>query len=198
VPTPHAPPRTAEQIDPAIGDPVHGRAASGAADASGGLIDRAMAGVNRGVEIISSVALVLAGLVLTYSVVVRYFLKIGTDWQDEMSVFLIVGSVFMSAAAVQSVRGHIGIEAVASLLSPRANRVRQFGADLASLVFCIYFSWKSWTLLHEAAEGGFRSESTWGPPLWIPYSLLSVGMTLLSLQLLLQVLAPLRRARQPA
>jgi hypothetical protein len=38
---------------------------------------------------VSLVALIAADLVLTYSVIVRYFLKISTDWQDEMSVFLI-------------------------------------------------------------------------------------------------------------
>ncbi len=34
----------------------------------------------------------------------------------------------------------------------------------------------------------YHSGSTWGPPLWIPYSLMTVGMTLLSMQLLLQVI----------
>jgi TRAP-type C4-dicarboxylate transport system permease small subunit len=155
--------------------------------------DRVIAAVNDLVVKLSSVALVAAGFVLTYSVIVRYFLKISTDWQDEMSVFLIVGAVFMSSAAVQAFRGHVAIEAIVGLMPPRANRVRQVLVDLASFAFCAFFSWKSWTLLHEAVDEGYHSGSTWGPPLWIPYSLMAVGMTLLSIQILLQVVAELRR-----
>src|SRR5215470_913800 len=83
--------------------------------------ERVMAGVNRLIVILSSIALVIASGVLTYSVVVRYFLKYSTDWQDEMSVFLIVGAVFMSAAAIQAQRGHVAIEAVVALLPKRVN-----------------------------------------------------------------------------
>ena len=46
--------------------------------------DRVLAAINYLVVILSSVALVAASFVLTYSVVVRYFLKFSTDWQDEM------------------------------------------------------------------------------------------------------------------
>src|ERR1700733_6205524 len=102
--------------------------------------DRALAAVNRIIVILSSIALVLAACVLTYSVVVRYFLKYSTDWQDEMSVFLIVGAVFMSAAAIQAQRGHIGIEAIVGLLPQRVNRWRMLLVDVASLAFCTYFS----------------------------------------------------------
>jgi TRAP-type C4-dicarboxylate transport system permease small subunit len=110
-----------------------------------------------------------------------------------MSVFLIVGAVFMSAAAIQAQRGHIGIEAIVGLLPPRVNRVRMILVDVASLGFCAYFAWKSVTLLHEAIVDDYHSTSTWAPPLWIPYSLMTVGMILLSAQLLLQVIAGLRR-----
>ena len=109
---------------------------SGAASVPDTPPDRILAAINRIIVILSSVALVIAGFVLTYSVVVRYFLKYSTDWQDEMSVFLIVGAVFMSAAAIQAQRGHIGIEAIVGLLSKRANRVRLFLVDVASLLFC--------------------------------------------------------------
>src|SRR5258706_4914607 len=91
--------------------------------------DRVIAAVNDIVVKLSSVALVAAGFVLTYSVIVRYFLKISTDWQDEMSVFLIVGAVFMSSAAVQAFRGHVAVEAIVWLLPPRANMIPQRSVD---------------------------------------------------------------------
>jgi TRAP-type C4-dicarboxylate transport system permease small subunit len=157
------------------------------------LADRIVDAVNGIVVRLSSVALVVASFVLTYSVIVRYFLKISTDWQDELSVFLIVGAVFMSAAAIQARRGHVAIEAIVAFLPSYVDRARQLVVDAASLAFCAYFAWKSFLLLHEAWVEGFHSGSTWGPPLWIPYSLMTVGMVLLSFQLLLQVVQALRR-----
>jgi TRAP-type C4-dicarboxylate transport system permease small subunit len=160
-----------------------------------GLIDRVWDRLNYIVVVLSSVALVIASGVLTYSVITRYYLHYSTDWQDEFSVFLIVGAVFMSAAAVQMRRGHVGIEAIVVLLPERVNRMRVILVDIASLAFCAYFTWKSWLLLEEAIVDNFHSSSTWGPPLWIPYSLMTVGMALLSVQLLLQIAAGIRQWR---
>ena len=160
-----------------------------------GALERAMALVNRLVMVLGGVALVAASLVLTYSVVVRYILKIPTDWQDETAVFLIVGAVFLSAAAVQARRGHVGIEAIATLLSPAANRIRLFVVDIMTVLFCAFFAWKSWTLLHEAWVDDQHSTSSWGPPLWIPYLLMAAGMTLLSLQVVLQIVHGFARPR---
>jgi TRAP-type C4-dicarboxylate transport system permease small subunit len=101
-------------------------------------------------------------------------------------VFLLIGVTFLSAAWVHSQRGHIGIEAVASLLSPRANRARLFVVDMLSALFCGFFAWKSWTLLHEAWTEGYVSATAWAPPLWIPYLAMSAGMTLLTVQIVLQ------------
>ena len=179
-------------------DPIETEQTAAPIAGAAGPIGRIIAALNQVIVIISSVALLGASLVLTYSVIVRYFLKFSTDWQDEMSVFLIIGAVFMSAAAIQARRGHVAIEAIVGLLSPRVNRVRQIAVDIASLVFCAFFAWKSWILLDEAIVDNFHSGSTWGPPLWIPYSLMTIGMTLLGLQLLLQIVDELRRDRMPA
>lgn len=160
-----------------------------------GVIERSLAAINQVVVILSSIALVIASIVLTYSVFSRYFFHFSTDWQDELSVFLIVGAVFMSGAAIQAQRGHVAIEAIVGLLPERTNRIRRIMVDLVSLLFCAFFAWKSWTLLEEAVTENYHSGSTWGPPLWIPYSLMSVGMTLLSLQLALQLITELHERK---
>jgi TRAP-type C4-dicarboxylate transport system permease small subunit len=151
-----------------------------------GALERALWRVNRVVTIAGMVALLVASFVLTYSVFSRYLFKAATDWQDEVAVFCIVGAVFLCGAWVQAQRGHVGIEAVASILSPRANRIRMFIVDLLSLAFCAFFAWKSWTLFHEAWVDKMTTSSTFSPPLTIPYGLMAAGMTLLVVQLLLQ------------
>jgi TRAP-type C4-dicarboxylate transport system permease small subunit len=149
------------------------------------LLDR----LNKVLLAVSMAALVLTSLVLTYSVVTRYFLHVPTDWQDEASVFMLVGVTFFCSAYVQSYRGHIGIEALASILPPVVNAARLFLVDAVSFLFCAFFSWKSWTLFHEAFVEGQTTTSTFAPPLWIPYGMMAFGMSLLTVQLLIQVLA---------
>jgi TRAP-type C4-dicarboxylate transport system permease small subunit len=148
---------------------------------------RALALVNRVMVSIGMLALVAAAFVLTSSVVSRYFLKASTDWQDEAATFCLVGATFLTGAFVQSLRGHVGIEALSAALPPAANRVRLAFVDLMCFAFCAFFTWKSWTLLHEAWVDGQTTSSSWAPPLWIPYGLMAVGMTLVSLQYLVQV-----------
>ena len=150
--------------------------------------NKALGLLNRLIMMVAMLAVVAAAGVLTLSVIQRYFLKIPTDWQDETAIFLLVGVTFLSGAAVQARRGHVGIEAVSSLLSPRAELIRMRFADLVSCLFCGFFAWKSWTLLQEAITDGQTTDSTWAPPLWIPYSAMAVGMTLVALQLALQAL----------
>ena len=145
--------------------------------------------VNKVVVVLGMLALLVASMVLTYSVISRYVMKASTDWQDEAAVFCLVGATFLSGAFVQSLRGHVGIEAIAGLLPASINKFRMLMVDLLSLLFCSFFSWKSWTLFHEAWVEHQTTSSSWAPPLAIPYGLMAVGMTLLSLQLLVQLSA---------
>jgi TRAP-type C4-dicarboxylate transport system permease small subunit len=167
------------------------------AAASTGLVvalERCLAFCNNVIVVLAALALIAACTVLSYSVVGRALFHSPNYWQDEAAVFLLVGATFMTAAYVQQQRGHIGIEAFVSLLSPMANRVRLWLVDVASFAFCAFFAWKSWTLAHEAWIDGQVSNSMWSPPLAIPYGLMACGMTLLCMQILLQIAIPLSRA----
>lgn len=152
-----------------------------------GRLSRGLDRINRVLAGLSAVAMLAAAGILTSSVATRYFFKLPTDWQDEAAIFLLVGATFMSGAYVQGRRGHIGIGLLAGFLPPRWNRVRLKLCDGLSMLFCAFFAWKSWTLWLEAWREGQTTDSTWAPPLWIPYVVMAAGMTLLSIQLALQV-----------
>lgn len=158
---------------------------------------RALVWINRGVMVLGMIALIAAALILTSSVVTRYFLHASTDWQDEAAQFCLVGATFLCSAFVQAIRGHVGIEAVSSILPAGVNRVRIALVDLGCFAFCVFFAWKSCTLFHEAWAEGETTSSSWAPPLWIPYSLMSAGMLLLCVQLALQVAVSFNKLRLP-
>ena len=157
-------------------------------------LERGLAFCNNIIVVLASVALIAACVILSDSVLGRALFHSPNYWQDEAAVFLLVGATFMAAAYVQGQRGHIGIEAFVGLLSPLANRIRLWLVDVASLLFCAFFAWKSWTLAHEAWVDGQVSNSMWSPPLAIPYVLMATGMTLLCAQILLQIAIPLSGA----
>jgi len=155
------------------------------------LLGRALSVCNNIIVVFAALALIAACVILSYSVLGRALFHSPNYWQDEAAVFLLVGATFMSSAYVQSQRGHVSIEAFVGLLSARANGIRLWLVDVASFAFCTFFAWKSWTLAHEAYVDGQVSNSMWSPPLAIPYGLMALGMTLLCVQLLLQILIPL-------
>ncbi|MDB5610997.1 MAG: C4-dicarboxylate transporter [Bradyrhizobium sp.] len=148
---------------------------------------RILNAIDAGLVVACTLATIGAGLVLSYSVFVRSYFHWSTDWQDEISVFLLVAATFLSAPYVQSVRGHIAIEAIRGFLSPKANRIRVVLVDTVCVLFVGIFTWQSWLLFLEAIESGEVTDSAWAPPLWIPYSFMTIGMTLLTLRMLVQL-----------
>jgi len=98
-----------------------------------------------------------------------------------------VFAVFLAGAWVQDHRGHVGIEALSSVLPPGVERFRLVLVDVMTFAFCAFFAWKSWTLFHEAWVDKMTTSSTFAPPLTIPYGLMALGMTLLVVQIALQI-----------
>ena len=85
----------------------------------------------------------------------------------------------------------MSIEVLDGVLSPRANRIRRRIADVLSLAVCAFVAWKSWEMFGEAWSDGRSSNSVWAPKLWIPFFFMAFGMTLLCLQLAVEL--PLAR-----
>lgn len=161
-----------------------------------GVLARLMRVLNTLIFIVSSLAIIAAALVLTEGVVARNLFGESSEWQEEVTVFLLLGAMFLSMASVQARRGHIGIDALTGILPMPVDRVRRRLVDIISLAFIVFFTWKCGQLLKEAIVEDEHTMSTWGPPLWIPYSLMTIGMALLAMQIALQVIGALTAPRK--
>ena len=136
----------------------------------------------------SALLIVCSTVAISFEVVSRYFFREPHDWNLELNIFLLIASTFMAAAYTQEGRAHVGIEVLDSVLSPRWNRWRHLVADVLSALFCGFVSFYIWRYFSEAWEGGWVTDSVWAPRLWIPYFFMSLGMTTLTLQFVVQII----------
>lgn len=135
----------------------------------------------------AAIIIFIVSCILFFEVFVRYFLSWPTDWEIELSVMLLIISTFMAAGFTQISRGHVNIEIIDSLLSKKLIKWRILISDIISFLFCGFISYSSWKLFYEAFTEGRMSESSWGPKLWPVFLFMAIGMTMLTIQILVQL-----------
>ena len=135
----------------------------------------------------AALCLVSAAVIVTEAVLVRKILGISTIWQIEASVFLLIFTVFAGAPFVQKNEHHLNVDLLIIHLSPRTREITLIVVSVISCIFVAILAWFAWPMWWESVVGNEHSESLWGPPLWIPYFFLPLGMTLLFLQYIVYI-----------
>lgn len=143
---------------------------------------------NRWMAILSALLIVTATLALVYEVVTRYYLRIANDWMIEFCVFLLIAATFLAAAYTQAERGHVGIEVLDEVMSPKWNRYRLLAGDFLSLVVVFFVARNAWQYAWNAYQQGWTTSSTWAPALWIPYFFMAFGLSTMGLQMVMQII----------
>ena len=146
---------------------------------------------NRWMAIIAALLIVIATVALVYEVITRYYVQIANDWMIEFCVYLLIAATFLAAAYTQAERGHVGIEVLDEVMSPRWNRIRLMIGDALSAIVVFVVAHNAWHYSWDAYEQGWTTSSTWAPPLWIPYFLMAFGLTTTGLQMIVQILETL-------
>ncbi|MFH1083506.1 MAG: TRAP transporter small permease [Pseudomonadota bacterium] len=136
---------------------------------------------------IAALSLVAAALIVTEGVIVRKVFGISTIWQIEASVYLLIFTVFTGSAFVQKSEHHLNVDLVVIHLSPKTREVTLIIVSIISCIIAAVLAWYAWPMWWETVVNNEHSESLWGPPLWIPYLFLPLGMTLLFLQYILYI-----------
>jgi C4-dicarboxylate transporter DctQ subunit len=136
---------------------------------------------------IAALSLVAAAVIVTEGVIVRKIFGISTIWQTEASVYLLIFTVFTGSAFVQRNEHHLNVDLVVIHLSPKTREITLIVVSIISCVVAAILGWYAWPMWWESVVINEHSESLWGPPMWIAYCFLPLGMTLLFLQYIVYI-----------
>lgn len=137
--------------------------------------------------LLSAAGIILATLIITEGVIVRYVFRSPTIWQVEMAIYLLMLATFLGSPYALKEGAHINIDLVISHFSQKTNTYLNLFTSVVAMLFCVLLAWKGWIMWYEAYEGGWVSESLWSVPLVYPYLIIPLGMTLTSLQYLVRI-----------
>lgn len=145
--------------------------------------------VSRVCGVVSVLLLLAAVLAVCHLVIVRYILEASAIWQHEFVTFAVIGSTFIGSPYVLLTKGHVNVDLLPHYLGPRARMALALIAAGLSLTFCEIVGYVGLELWLEALTKGWRAETVWSPPLWIPYLSLPLGLGLVALQYVADILA---------
>ena len=133
-------------------------------------------------------ALLLSILVIVELVFERYFFQNAITWQTELVTILLVASTFIGSAYVLSEKAHVSMDWIYDFLS-KNNIIRlKIFTSLLSLVFFLFLFYFTFLMVEEAFVKNYTTGTIWDPPLWIPYSSMLIGATLMILQYIAEII----------
>ncbi len=162
------------------------------------LVGRLVERINVLTGFLGALAIMAAALIVTEGVIVRKVLGLSTVWQIEMSVFLLMYACFVGAGYAQRNHHHLNVDLVIIHLSPKGREIVLLITAVVSCLICGLIAYHAWPMWWESLVNNEHTESLWGPPLWIPYLFLPLGMTLLFLQYLVQIVDQIGQIRSGA
>lgn len=149
---------------------------------------RLMDTIARACGAVAMLLLASAVVVVCHMIFVRYLLGHSTIWQTEFTIYALMAATFIGSPYVLMLRGHVGVDLLPMALTGAARLVVQLVAALLGLAFCALLAYAGWVFFHEAWAGGWRTDTVWAPPLWIPVAPLPFGAALLCLQYVAEIM----------
>lgn len=117
-------------------------------------------------------------------VFLRYVLNQNTIWQTDFVTWSLVAATFVGSPYVLLTRGHVNVDVLPLHLGPRARWGLAFASVVMSLAFCLILLFLAARFWVEAWEQRWVSDTMWRARMWIPYSSMPIGLSILALQFL--------------
>lgn len=146
----------------------------------------------------TSAAMIVAAVLLTCQMIfIRFVLNGSTYWQTEAVIYLMIAATLIGLPYVQRLRGHVNVDLIPMWVKGRARMglaILVLGLSIAVIGMMTWYAYDFW---HFAWQRGWKSETVWAIPLWIPYLSLPLGLGLFLLQLIADFVALVLRIDHP-
>jgi C4-dicarboxylate transporter DctQ subunit len=116
------------------------------------------------------------------NVLARYLFNSPFYWAEEVSSITFILLSLFPAAEIWKRRSHINFEIVNKKLSLKNQNILEIIICLISMVFTGVLTWQTFKATHMVYVGRMKEPSLLGTPLWIPYSIMLLGMAALFLR----------------
>jgi len=126
----------------------------------------------------------LGVFVVCHMVFERYVFGHDTIWQTDFVTYSLVAATFVGSPYVLMLRGHVNVDILPIYSGPTLRFWLALFSSVLSLAFCIAMAVLTFQFWHEAWGEGWVSDTMWRARLWIPYSSMPIGMSVISLQCL--------------
>lgn len=137
---------------------------------------------------------VLAGAMLTYEVVARYFFTKPTIWAAELSQMCLIWGTLLAMAKLLDTGQHIQVDAVVRHLPFRLATMLQAIVLLIVSVFAGVVCFFGYDIFYDSFERGRTTGSLLNVPIWIVELAVPVGFALLFTQALVCAADAIRKA----
>jgi TRAP-type C4-dicarboxylate transport system permease small subunit len=109
---------------------------------------------------------------------------------------LLVASTFIGSAYVLSEKGHVNMEYLYSFMSEKSITKLKIFTDTLCLIFFSILFYVSLEITAEAFIKNHNTGTIWGPPLWIPYSSMLIGATLMVMSYIAELIKLTRKLKE--
>ena len=152
--------------------------------------------ISRAANIIAEVLTVILMLMIAREVVWRYVLNKPSVFSVEISEYIMIFITFMCAGWVLHKNAHVSMTVVTDRLPARFKIMLDTVTSMITMAVCCVIIWKGAVSAMIAFTGNYRSASLIQFPLWISYSFIPLGLTILVLQFIVRIRGNILRLKE--
>lgn len=147
--------------------------------------------------LLAGFATLAIALLVSYDVLMRYFLDRPQLFVDEVASFLQVLLIFGGAAYTFRVGGHVRVDLITNYVPPVVRAWLRLGTLVLGLVFLSVVIWVTTQSAYTAYRYG-RVSAVMLYPLWLPMAFVPAGLALMALVMVAVLVRQVKLALGPA